>query len=109
MCFVPVFLARTEAHTLECVLREAGCIISRLPFPNRTLAIVEAEAWPETHQGVAVVGWWLTNQGARQICCGGVMALQVATISAVDPDLDFFTDAPDYLKHVDKSQLRIIE
>ncbi|KAD4887914.1 hypothetical protein E3N88_19986 [Mikania micrantha] len=34
---------------------------------------------------------------------------QVATISAVDPDLDFFTDAPDYLKHVDKSQLRIVE
>ncbi|KAD2803925.1 hypothetical protein E3N88_37302 [Mikania micrantha] len=27
---------------------------------------------------------------------------EVATISAVDPNLDFFTDAPDYLKHVDK-------
>ncbi|KAD4586343.1 hypothetical protein E3N88_23944 [Mikania micrantha] len=33
----------------------------------------------------------------------------VTTISAVDPDLNCFTDAPDYLKHVDKSQLRIVE
>ncbi|KAD2394436.1 hypothetical protein E3N88_41413 [Mikania micrantha] len=47
----------------------------------------------------------LGNQGDD----GPRRSQRVATISAVDPDLDFFADAPDYLKHVDKSQLRIVE
>ncbi|KAD6453074.1 hypothetical protein E3N88_07779 [Mikania micrantha] len=53
--------------------------------------------------------FWALDVTILAVSFGSLAVPRVTTISAVDPDLDCFTDAPDYLKHVDKSQLRIVD